>query len=120
MRFNFFVCMIAISIGFFALGCSDQKREQTRTVLDDTQGTVTINGDVWADNWFALYLGDKLLFEDSVSIKTERSFNAETFSFKAEYPIVLSFVVKDFKENDSGLEYIGTRKQQMGDGGFIA
>ena len=26
----------------------------------------------------------------------------------------------DFKENDSGLEYIGTRRQQMGDGGLIA
>ncbi len=120
MRFKIFVCIIAISIGFIAQGCSGQKREQTRTVLDDTQGTVTINGDVWADNWFALYIGDKLLIEDSVSIKTERSFNAETFSFKADYPIVLNFVVKDFKEDDSGLEYIGTRKQQMGDGGFIA
>lgn len=29
-------------------------------------------------------------------------------------------VTKDFKETDSGLEYIGTDRQQMGDGGFIA
>ncbi|MEJ6815113.1 MAG: hypothetical protein QNK87_12900 [Octadecabacter sp.] len=26
---------------------------------------------------------------------------------------------KDFKENDTGLEYIGTRRQQMGYGGVI-
>jgi hypothetical protein len=32
----------------------------------------------------------------------------------------LNFVVKDFKQDDSGLEYIGTQKQQLGDGGFIA
>jgi hypothetical protein len=32
----------------------------------------------------------------------------------------INFVVKDFKENDTGLEYIGTNRQQMGDGGFIA
>ncbi len=80
----------------------------------------TISVDVWADNWFSFYLGETKIAEDSVSITTERSFNAESFSFEAERPFVLNFVVKDFKENDTGLEYIGSRKQQMGDGGFIA
>ncbi|MEW7007235.1 MULTISPECIES: hypothetical protein [unclassified Lentilitoribacter] len=79
-----------------------------------------LNVDVWADNWFAFYSGEKEIKEDSVSINTERSFNKESFTFNAERPFVLNFVVKDFKENDSGLEYIGSRKQQMGDGGFIA
>jgi hypothetical protein len=69
-------------------------------IISDTSGGVTIKGDVWADNWFAFYLGDKLLVEDSVPIATERSFNAETFTFKADYPLILNFVVKDFKEND--------------------
>ncbi len=80
----------------------------------------TINVDVWADNWFSFYSGETKIAEDSVPITTERSFNSESFSFQAERPFVLNFVVKDFKENDTGLEYIGTRKQQMGDGGFIA
>lgn len=80
----------------------------------------TLSVDVWADNWFAFYSGEKKVKEDSVSITTERSFNKESFTFEAERPFVLNFVVKDFKENDSGLEYIGSRKQQMGDGGFIA
>jgi len=88
--------------------------------LNSTTGTVAIHGDVWADNWFSLYVGDKLLIEDSVSITTERSFNAESFAFNTDYPIVLNFVLKDFKEDDSGLEYIGTNRQQIGDGGFIA
>lgn len=80
----------------------------------------TLSVDVWADNWFAFYSGETKVAEDSVSISTERSFNSESFSFKTERPFVLNFIVKDFKENDSGLEYIGSRKQQMGDGGFIA
>ena len=80
----------------------------------------TVNADVWADNWFAFYLNDKLVKEDSVSINTERSFNKESFAFKAERPFVLNFVAKDFKQNDSGLEYIGSNRQQMGDGGLIA
>ncbi len=99
-------------------GCDS--RRLPRKNITTSSGSVTINGDVWADNWFALYVGEELLIEDSVPITTERSFNAESFSFKADYPLVLNFVAKDFKENDSGLEYIGTSRQQMGDGGLIA
>ena len=80
-----------------------------------------IRGFVWADNWFELYLDGELIATDSVPITTERSFNAEQFSFGSDSrPAQLAFVVKDFKENDTGLEYIGSRKQQMGDGGLIA
>ncbi len=57
--------------------------------------------------------------EDSVSITTERSSNAESFSFNIDYPIQLNFVFKDCKENSSGLEYTSARNQQTGDGGFI-
>lgn len=82
--------------------------------------SITVKAEVWADNWFAFYLADQLIKEDSVSITTERSFNAETFTFTASYPMTLNFIAKDFKENDTGLEYIGSNRQQMGDGGLIA
>jgi hypothetical protein len=80
----------------------------------------TIKADVWVDNWFALYAGDELIKEDSVPYYTEQSFNAESFTFDIALPALLSVVLKDFKENDSGLEYIGSRRQQMGDGGFLS
>lgn len=86
----------------------------------DSPGSVAIHGEVWADNWFALYLGERLILEDSTPITTERSFNAESFVFNGDYPLQLNLVAKDFKENDTGLEYIGANNQQMGDGGFIA
>ena len=88
-------------------------------VIEGTEGAVRLRCDVWADNWFAFYLGENAIAEDSVPITTERSFNAESFEFSGDYPLVLNFVVKDFKQDDSGLEYIGTRRQQIGDGGFI-
>jgi hypothetical protein len=81
---------------------------------------ITIKADVWADNWFALYVGDELIKEDSVAYNTERSFNAESFSFEISPPAQINVIIKDFKENDTGLEYIGTGRQQMGDGGFSA
>ncbi|SDB43882.1 PEBP family protein [Bauldia litoralis] len=79
----------------------------------------TFSADVWADNWFALQVNGETVAEDSVPITTERSFNAESFSFEAERPFTIGLIAKDFRENDSGLEYIGTNRQQMGDGGVI-
>ena len=82
-------------------------------------GAVSFQLDGWADNWFAAYNGEKLVVEDSVPITTERSFNSESGRFTADYPLHLNFILKDYKENNTGLEYIGSRRQQMGDGGFM-
>ena len=92
----------------------------TSGVTSASGKTVKIKAEVWVDNWFAFYLGETLIKEDSVSITTERSFNKETFTFEAEYPLQLNFIVKDYMKDDTGLECIGTDRQQMGDGGFIA
>jgi hypothetical protein len=81
---------------------------------------VTFTAHVWADNWFSLYVNGTKVGEDSVPITTVRSFNAETISFTASYPLTIALVSKDYVEGDSGLEYIGTERQQMGDGGFVA
>jgi hypothetical protein len=89
------------------------------TLLTEAAQAETFSADVWADNWFSLNVNGAQVAEDSVSITTERSFNAESFQFSAERPFVLGLIAKDFKENDTGLEYIGTRRQQMGDGGVI-
>ena len=80
----------------------------------------TFTVEVWADNWMAVYVDGELVGEDSVPITTERSFNAETFTFEAAYPFTIGIEAKDFKETDSGIEYIGQPNQQMGDGGLIA
>ncbi len=93
---------------------------------DDTEDTATAGTvesytiEVWADNWMAVYVDGVLVGEDSVPITTERSFNSETFTFDAATPFTLAIEAKDFKETDSGLEYIGESNQQMGDGGIIA
>lgn len=81
---------------------------------------VTFTAKVWADNWFSLYVNGEKVGEDSVPITTVRSFNAETITFTASYPLTIALVSKDYVEGDSGLEYIGTARQRMGDGGFIA
>ena len=92
----------------------------TSQPTDSQSDTNQFKLEAWSDNWFAAYLENDLIIEDSVSINTERSFNAETTTFSASYPLQLNFILKDYKQNDTGLEYIGQNNQQMGDGGFIA
>jgi len=88
--------------------------------ITTTSQKFTFVAEVWADNWFALYINGVLVGQDSVSITTEKSFNSEKISFTASYPFVIGMVTKDFIQNDTGLEYIGSDRQQIGDGGFIA
>ena len=116
-------------ITWLAVGCGSGNGTGTWAAYPETTGTTSSPGqgatsqfvaEVWADNWFALYVNGELVGEDSTPITTERSFNAETIVFTATYPLTIGIEAKDFKETDSGLEYIGERNQQMGDGGIIA
>lgn len=81
--------------------------------------SVAFQAEVWADNWFALYINGKKVGEDSVPITTEKSFNSEKIKFSATYPLTIGVIAKDFTENASGLEYIGKPNQQIGDAGII-
>jgi len=99
---------------------SRAKPSSTQTKYSNNiNGSNKFKLEAWVDNWFAVYDEDNLIIEDSVSITTERSFNAESVVFGGSYPLHLNFVLKDFKQNDTGLEYIGRHNQQIGDGGFI-
>ena len=79
----------------------------------------SFQAEIWVDNWFSLYINGKKVGEDSVPISTLRSFNSQKVSFSASYPFTIGLVAKDYVENASGLEYISTAKQQIGDGGAI-
>lgn len=81
--------------------------------------SIAFQAEVWADNWFSLYVNGKKIGEDSVPITTEKSFNSEKIKFTATYPLTIGLMAKDFVENASGLEYIGKSNQQIGDGGII-
>jgi len=110
-----------LSLVLLAAACSSDS-EAAEAV--DTSGiaagtSATFVAEVWVDNWFSLTVNGEFIGEDSVPITTERSFNAETFTFEATYPLTIAVEAKDFKETDSGLEYIGENNQQMGDGGLI-
>ena len=100
------------------LASSETAIDPSTTAVKSVQSSFV--AEVWADNWFSLYINGKIVGQDSVPITTEKSFNSERITFTASYPFTIAMVTKDFKQNDTGLEYIGTDRQQMGDGGFVA
>ncbi len=103
------------------IGSTDEDQVSADTTqIADPEGAAIYSIEVWADNWSAVYVDGELIGEDSVPITTERSFNSEVFTFEASAPFTLAIEAKDFKETDSGIEYIGLNNQQMGDGGIIA
>lgn len=84
-----------------------------------TAKSISFTAEVWADNWFALYVNGKKVGEDSVPITTQKSFNSEVINFSATYPLTIGLIAKDYVQSASGLEYLGTSNQQIGDGGLI-
>lgn len=129
----FLAALLAAALFVAACGSGDDvDAEAAETVTDSSSstssssepsqssgGSTEFQIEVWADNWMAVYVDGELIGEDSVPITTERSFNSETFTFEASTPFTIAIEAKDFKETDSGLEYIGEGNQQMGDGGII-
>jgi len=104
----------AVLAGVFALGVIPA------TSAPAVSKVYNFTAEIWADNWFALYVNGKKVGEDSTPFATERSFNSDAISFKASYPLTIGIMARDYVENASGLEYIGKPNQQIGDGGIIA
>ena len=56
---------------------------QSSTSQAVTSKSVSFQAEVWADNWFELYINGKKVGQDSAPITTERSFNSEKIKFSA-------------------------------------
>ena len=135
MKITSRLAALLVAAGLLVAGCSSDTTAQDSdadpsvsapaptsdsTTIDPSGAAIGFQIEVWADNWSAVYIDGEVVGEDSVPITTERSFNAETYTFDAQLPFTVSIEAKDFKETDSGIEYIGEPNQQMGDGGVIA
>lgn len=114
---------LALTTTGLLTGCNDRPKNDGRDLNErivEGSGGTKVRAEIWVDNWFSLSLNGKPLIDDSVAFKTERSFNAERVTFNATFPMTIAFEFRDFVENDTGLEYIGSNRQQIGDGGAIA
>jgi hypothetical protein len=72
----------------------------------------TIRANIYADNWFVLYINGKLAAVDSIDFIPH---NVISVDLLPEYPMTIAVMAKDNADPKTGLEY-GNR---IGDGGFI-
>ena len=71
----------------------------------------TIKLNVYADNWFMLYVNGRLVAVDPIQFTPH---NVVSVDFLPEYPMTLAVLAKDNADPKTGMEY-GT---SIGDGGF--
>ena len=72
----------------------------------------TIRLNVYADNWFVLYINGKLTAVDSIDFIPH---NVVSVDILPEYPMTIAVMAKDNADPKTGLEY----GNHIGDGGFI-
>ncbi len=72
----------------------------------------TIKLNVYADNWFMLYVNGRLVAVDSIQFTPH---NVVSVDFLPEYPMTIAVLAKDNADPKTGLEYGAS----IGDGGFI-
>lgn len=72
----------------------------------------TVKANIYADNWFILYINGKLTAVDSIDFIPH---NVVSVDILPEYPMTIAVLARDNSDPKTGLEY----GDQIGDGGFI-
>lgn len=83
----------------------DQKGLVKPTLAD------TLKVNIYADNWFALFINGELVAVDSIKFTPH---NVVSVDILPEYPMTIAVLVKDNADPKTGLEY----GDHIGDGGF--
>jgi hypothetical protein len=72
----------------------------------------TIKVNIYADNWFVLFINGELVAVDSIKFTPH---NVMSIDILPEYPMTIAVMAKDNADPKTGLEY----GDHIGDGGFI-
>lgn len=72
----------------------------------------TVKANIYADNWFILYINGKLTAVDSIDFIPH---NVVSVDILPEYPMTIAVMARDNADPKTGLEY----GDHIGDGGFI-
>ncbi|MFM9023821.1 MAG: hypothetical protein ACKON7_00505 [Planctomycetaceae bacterium] len=73
----------------------------------------TVRANVYADNWFSLYINGALVAVDSITFVPH---NVVSVDILPAYPMTIAVMARDNADPETGMEYANTN---VGDGGFI-
>ena len=105
---GWFVC-------FSLFGCEAGAQPSTGggAALRKPSMTDTIRANVYADNWFSLYVNGELVAVDSIKFIPH---NVVSVDLLPSYPMTIAVLARDNADPKTGMEYANTN---VGDGGFI-
>ncbi len=102
---------LALLLG--AIAADAQRRRQPRPPGKRPRMSDTVKANIYADNWFEMYINGKLIAVDSIEFIPH---NIISVDILPQYPMTIAVLAKDFADSQTGLEYNNTR---IGDGGLI-
>lgn len=111
-----FIQCCAISVlagGAFLAWAQAQKNEPSVSRIRKPQMSDTVKANVYADNWFMLYINGELVAVDSIKFIPH---NVISVDILPSYPMTIAVIAKDNADPKTGMEYANTN---IGDGGFI-
>jgi hypothetical protein len=106
------IAVASLAIGWFAWG-QGQGSGGTGGKLRKPQMADTIQANVYADNWFMLYINGELVAVDSIKFIPH---NVVSVDILPTYPMTIAVMAKDNADPQTGMEYANTN---IGDAGFI-
>ena len=96
---------LAVAVGLFTAVTAQGIRKPS---MDDT-----IKANVYADNWFQMYINGELVAVDSIKFIPH---NVVSVDLLPSYPMTIAVMAKDNADPKTGMEYANTN---IGDAGFI-
>jgi len=105
------VCLVLVFALLNPLFSQRRNRLPGHIVKPNMADTAKLN--VYADNWFTLYINGKLVATDSIEFMPH---NIVSVDVLPEYPMTIAVMARDNADAITGKEYENT---MIGDGGFI-
>jgi hypothetical protein len=109
---TFTVFAFAVLASFHSLQAQEGAKQSSATKLRKPQMTDTIKANVYADNWFVLYINGEMVAVDSIKFIPH---NVVSVDLLPSYPMTIAVMAKDNANPQTGMEYANTN---IGDGGF--
>jgi hypothetical protein len=91
----------------------EDRQESGVNRIRKPQMSDTVKANVYADNWFILYINGELVAVDSIKFIPH---NVVSVDILPSYPLTIAVMAKDNADPQTGMEYANTN---IGDGGFI-
>ncbi len=105
--------VLAALLATTGLAQAQPPRDSSKGRLRKPDMADTLKLNVYADNWFQLYINGELVAVDSIRFLPH---NVVSVDILPAYPMTIAVMAMDNADPDTGMEYANTN---IGDGGFI-